>query len=130
MINDSVRIKSSFIINIGIDFDIIVLPNFINDEVLRKCISEISSYFSLSKWQINEPIILSELYVLLSQVEGVQSVKDIKIINKVGIINNYSSYAYDIEGATINGVIYPSIDPMIFELKFPNQDIKGRVVPL
>jgi hypothetical protein len=130
MINDSVRIKSSFIINIGIDFDIIVLPNNINDIVLRKCISEISSYFSLSKWQINEPIILSELYVLLSQVEGVQSVKDIKIINKVGLTNNYSSYAYDIDGATINGVIYPSIDPMIFEVKFPNQDIKGRVVPL
>ena len=130
MINDSIRIKNAFIINIGVDFDIIVLPNFINDEVLRKCISEVSSYFDLSKWQINEPIILSELYVLLSQVEGVQSVKDIKITNKVGITNNYSSYAYDIDGATINGVIYPSIDPMIFEVKFPTTDIKGRVVPL
>ncbi len=130
MINDSIRIKSAFIVNIAVDFDIIVLPNYINDEVLRNCINEVRSYFNLSKWQINEPIILSELYVLLSQVEGVQSIKDIKIFNKVGLINNYSSYAYDIEGATINGVIYPSIDPMIFELKFPNQDIKGRVVPL
>ncbi len=130
MINDSVRIKPAFIVNIGIIFDIIVLPNFINDEVIRKCITEMKSYFSLSKWQINEPIILSELFVLLSQIEGVQSVKDIKIDNKVGITQNYSQYAYDIEGATINNVIYPSIDPMIFEVKFPNQDIKGRVVPL
>ena len=130
MINDSVRIKNAFIINIGVDFDIIVLPNYINDRVLRDCIDKIKNYFSLSQWQINEPIILSELFVLLSQVEGVQSVKDVKISNKVGMTNNYSSYAYDIEGATINNVIYPSIDPMIFELKFPNQDIKGRVVPL
>jgi len=130
MINDSVRIKNAYVINIGIDFDIIVLPNSVNDKVLRECIDKIRTYFALSNWQINEPIILSELYVLLSQVEGVQSVKDIKIVNKVGETNNYSSYTYDLDGATINGVIYPSIDPMIFEVKFPNQDIKGRVVPL
>ena len=130
MINDSIRIKSAYIVNLGIDFDIIVLPNSINDVVLRNCIREIKSYFDISKWQINEPIILSELYVLLSQVEGVQSVKDIKISNKAGLINNYSPNAYDLDGATINGVIYPSIDPMIFEVKFPDLDIKGRVVPL
>ena len=42
----------------------------------------------------------------------------------------YSNFAYDVFGATYKHVIYPSMDPMIFELKFPNQDIKGRVVPL
>ncbi len=130
MINDSVRIKNAYIVNIGVDFDIIVLPNFINDRVVRDCINEMRTYFGLSNWQINEPIILSELFVLLSKVEGVQSIKDIKIINKVGSNSGYSQYAYDIDGATINNVIYPSIDPMIFELKYPNQDIKGRVVPL
>jgi hypothetical protein len=65
---------------------------------------------------------------MLSQIDGVQSVKDIKISNA----NNglYSQYAYDIVGATRNGVIYPSIDPMVFEVKYPDTDIRGRVVPL
>ena len=29
---------------------------------------------------------------------------------------------------TKNNIIYPSLDPSIFELKYPNQDIKGRIV--
>jgi len=42
----------------------------------------------------------------------------------------YSQYAYDVEGAKLNNTIYPSIDPMIFEVKYPNTDIQGRVVTL
>jgi hypothetical protein len=42
----------------------------------------------------------------------------------------YSQYGYDIPGATRNRIIYPSQDPSIFEVKYPNTDIKGRVVTL
>ena len=130
MINDSVKIKDAFIINIGIEFDIIVLPNYNNNEVLTKCVDALKDYFNIDKWQINEPIILKDLSILLDKVDGVQTVKKVKITNKTGEIFGYSDYGYDVEGATVNDVIYPSIDPMIFELKFPNDDIKGRVVPL
>jgi hypothetical protein len=128
MINDSVSIKDAFIINIGVEFEIIVRPGFNNNDVLTACINQLQVYFRTDNFQINEPIILSDLFPLLDGVDGVQTVKDIKIINKDG--GNYSQFAYDIEGATINRVIYPSIDPMIFEVKFPNDDIKGKVVPL
>ena len=87
-------------------------------------------YFNRDKWQINQPIIQNDLYVLLDKIEGVQTVKNIKFSNKAGIASGYSQYGYDIEAATLNGVIYPSLDPSIFEIRFPNQDIKGRVVPL
>ncbi len=73
---------------------------------------------------------LKDLYILLDKINGVQTVKAINIINKVGEINGYSKYAYDVKGATQNNVIYPSLDPMIFEIKYPDVDIKGRVVPL
>ena len=73
---------------------------------------------------------LKDLYVLLDKVDGVQTVKNVKIKNLAGENLGYSEYGYDIEAATINDVVYPSIDPMIFEVKFPNEDIKGRVVPL
>jgi hypothetical protein len=130
MINDSIRIKDAFIINIGVIFDIIVLPNYNNSEVLTKCISALEDYFLIDKWQINEPIILKDLYILLDKVEGVQTVKNVSIENLTGSSLGYSDYAYDIPGATLNDVVYPSIDPMIFEIKNPNIDIKGRVVPL
>ena len=52
------------------------------------------------------------------------------IVNKTGTNTGYSEYAYDIDGATQNGVIYPSLDPCIFEVKYPTDDIKGRIVTL
>lgn len=130
MIGDSLSIKDSFIINIGCEFEIITLPNFNNNEVLLECISTLQDYFDISKWQINQPIILRELYTLLDRINGVQTIKDIQITNKAGVNSGYSQYAYDIQGATQDRVIYPSLDPSIFEVKFPNEDIKGKVVTL
>jgi hypothetical protein len=131
-VGDSVAIKDAFVINIGVDFEIITLPNFNSNEVLRKCILALQQYFNIKNWQINEPIMYRDLYVLLDRVEGVQTVKTLTFTNKN--INNsgasYSQYAYDTQGATLNGVLYPSIDPMIFEVKYPNSDITGRIVNL
>ena len=129
-INDSVDIKDAFIINIGIEFDIVVLPNYNNDEVLSLCLTYLIDYFNINNWQINQPIILKNIYIGLDQIEGVQTVQNVNIVNKTGISLGYSEYAYDITAATSNNVVYPSIDPMIFEVKYPDTDIKGRVVTL
>ena len=130
MIGDTISIKDAFIINVGCNFEIITLPNVNNNEVLLKCITSLQDYFNIDKWQINQPIILRDLQILLDSIEGVQTVKKIEIINKAGTSSGYSRYAYDIKGATQNGVIYPSLDPSIFELKYLNQDIKGKVVTI
>jgi len=130
MVNDSINIKDAFIINIGVNFDIIVLPNFNSNEVLTKCILALQDFFAIKNWQINEPIILRDLYILLDAIEGVQTVQNVVISNKVGTALGYSQFAYDVTGATINNVVYPSLDPMIFEVKYPNTDIQGRVVNL
>jgi hypothetical protein len=130
MVNDSVKIKDAFIINIGVNFDIIVLPNYNNNQVLNSCILALKAYFDINNWQINQPIILRNIYTLLDQVEGVQTVKNISIVNKAGISSGYSQFAYDVVGATQDNVVYPSIDPMIFEVKYPDADIQGKVVPL
>jgi len=130
MVNDSVNIRDAFIINIGVNFDIIVLPEFNNNQVLFECIEALKDYFAIDKWQINQPIILRDIYVLLDRVTGVQTVKNVEISNFVGTNLGYSQFAYDIKGATIGNVIYPSLDPSIFEVKYPNQDIQGRVVSL
>jgi hypothetical protein len=130
IIGDNIEVRDAFIINIAIDFEIIVLPNFNNNDVILACINSLKTYFERDKWQINEPILVRDLFVMLDKVTGVQTVKDIKITNKAGTTSGYSQYAYDISSATQNQVIYPSLDPSIFEVKYPNTDIKGRVVPL
>ncbi len=130
MINDSINIKDAYIINIQVNFEVVVNPNFNSNEVITNCITSLQNYFAIDNWQINEPIIMKNINVLLSKVQGVQIVKNIIINNLTGESLGYSNFAYDIMNSTIDEVIYPSVDPMIFEVKYPNQDIIGRVVAI
>jgi hypothetical protein len=126
MVTDAINIKDAYYINIGLNFDIIVLSGYANKDVITNCITVLKDHFSIDKWQINQPITLSDIQSKLLQVKGVQSVVKLEITNKQG--GNYSQYGYDIIGATKNGNIYPSLDPAIFEIRFPDVDIQGRVV--
>ena len=127
MVTDAINIKDAFYINIGVNFDIVVASGYNNNDVVTNCILALKEHFNINSWDINEPIILSDITSLLLQVKGVQNVIKVEIVNKQG--GNYSPYAYDIPGATRSGNIYPSVDPSIFEVRFPDTDIQGRVVP-
>jgi len=128
MLTDAIRIKDAFIINIGINFDVILLPNFNTQTVLNACINALKDYFDIDKWQINQPILINNVRNVIDKVNGVQTVKKLEFINKVGESDGYSKLAYDIKGATINEILYPSLDPSVFEIKYPDTDIQGRVV--
>ena len=128
IMTDAINIKDAFVVNIGISFDIIVKPNYVGRDVLIGCTNLLKDYFNISKWSINQPINLSSIYTLLDQVKGVQTVQRVSINNNVG--GNYSQYAYDVIGATRHNIIYPSYDPCIFEIKYPDTDIKGRITTL
>ena len=127
MLTDAINIKNAFIINFALDFEITVFKNYNNNEIILNCISELQDYFNIDKWQINQPIIIAEVSNLISNIVGVQSLEKLTFNNKSGTALGYSQYKYDFEGATKNGVIYPSLDPSIFEIKYLNTDIKGRV---
>jgi len=136
ILTDAVNIKNAFVVNVGVEFEIIVLPNYNSNEVLLKCINTLKDYFNIDKRQINQPIMLSEIYILLDRIDGVQTVvrpdRDgfggLQIVNKWDGV--YSSNKYDIKNATKQGVVYPPKDPSIFEIKYPDLDIKGKVVPM
>jgi hypothetical protein len=130
MMTDSINIKPAYIINIACNFDIVIRPNYTSQDVIARCIIQMQNFFNIDNWQINEPIILGDIYSTLDQVEGVQTVKDVRIVNKSGEASGYSRYSYDISAGTLNNVIYPSLDPSIFEVKYPNTDIQGRVVTM
>ena len=128
MVSDSVNIRDAFIVNIGVEYEIVVRPGYSGRDVLLECNLALQDYFKIEKRSINQPINLSTLFSLLDKVKGVQTVQKVKINNKQG--GNYAEYAYDVEGATRDNIVYPSYDPCIFEVKFPNTDIVGRVIKL
>ena len=128
MLTDAIRIKDAYIINFGINYDVILLPNFNSQVVLNACNEALKNYFDIDKWQINQPILINSVKNVIDNIEGVQTVKNLKFVNKVGENEGYSKLAYDFNGAIINEILYPSLDPSIFELKFPDTDIQGRVV--
>ena len=125
ILTDGVNIIDGFIINIGIDFEINVYKNYNRSEVLTKCINDLKDYFDINNWTFNQTINISEIELLLANVEGVSSVASIEFMNKCG--GKYAPNSYNITAATKDKIIYPSLDPSVFEIKFPNSDIKGRV---
>jgi hypothetical protein len=126
MVTDAINIKDAYYINIGLNFDITVVSGYANKDVITNCITVLKDHFNIDKWQINQPITLSDIQSKLLQVKGVQSVVKLEVTNKQG--GSYSQYGYDIAGATKKGNIFPSLDPAVFEVRFPNTDIQGRVV--
>ena len=128
MLTDAINIKTAHIINIGINFEIIPRPSFNSNEVLIRCVDLLKKTLDNDKMQINMALNISNLMTELDKVEGVQSVADFEIVNFYDITKGYSGNLYDIKTATKNNIIYPSLDPSIFEVKYPNQDIKGKIV--
>lgn len=128
MITDGVNIIDGYIINIGVEFTITVYKGFNKKDVLLTCIQAVQEFFKIDNWNFSQPINLSQLQLEIAKVDGVQSVVSLKVTNKTALNGNYSSVEYDIDAATKNGIIYPSVDPSIFEVKYPDSDIKGSVL--
>ena len=126
MLTDGINIIDGFIINIGVNFEITTYKNFNQREIVLTCINELKSFFDVNNWQFNQPINLSDIELTLAMVEGVASVQSVEIVNKCGGL--YARNSYDIKAATKNKIIYPSLDPSVFEVKFPDKDIKGKAI--
>tara|TARA_R110002012_G_scaffold307886_3_gene513696 strand:+ start:993 stop:2981 length:1989 start_codon:yes stop_codon:yes gene_type:complete len=138
MVTDAVNIKDAYIINLGIDFGILTKVGFNKQDVLLRCVSTVKDFFEIDRWQVGQPITLSDIAYEISLVDGVATVVPpsennpnnlpIVITNKFSVADGYSGNFYDITSALREGVLYPSLDPSIFEIKYPNTDIKGKVL--
>ena len=138
LVTDAINIKDAYIINIGINFAILTKVGFNKQEVLLRCISTVQNFFDIDRWQIGQPIVLADLVYEISLVDGVATVvnptennsKNLPIVieNKYQLAQGYSGNFFDIDSSLRGGILYPALDPSIFEVKFPNTDIKGKVL--
>ena len=128
IISDSINIIDGYIINIGVDFKILVYNNFNRKEVLDQCLQKAKDFFNVDKWYFNQPININQFELELAKIEGVQSVAEVTFKNLNQNDGDYSPHEYNLFEATHNKIIYPSLDPSVFEVKFPDNDIRGAVI--
>jgi len=137
LVTDAINIKDAYIIDIAVDFAILTKVGYNKNDVLLRCVAAVKDFFNIDNWQIGQPIVTADIVYELSLVDGVAAVtkpiespndSQIVITNKFRRADGYSGNTYDIESATINGTVYPALDPSIFQVRFPNTDIRGKVV--
>jgi hypothetical protein len=128
MLNDGINIIDGYIINIKVNFQILTYSNYNKQDVLNNCISNVQDFFNIDKWYFNMPINIGQLQLTIAKVEGVQSVTKLQMTNLTINDGNYSPYEYNLDQAPMNNIIYPSLDPSVFEVKYPDNDIVGSVL--
>jgi hypothetical protein len=128
MMTDGINIIDGYVINIGVEFSILVYKGYNKKDVLKNCITSVKNFFDVDFWNFSQPINISQLELEIAKVDGVQSISNVKISNKNANHGNYSVVEYDIDSANKNKIIYPSLDPSVFEVKYPDVDIKGTVL--
>jgi hypothetical protein len=128
MLNDGINLIDGYIINIGVDFQILTYSNYNKQDVLNNCIANVKDFFNIDKWYFDMPINVGQLQLAIAQVEGVQSVTNLKLKNLTINDGEYSPYEYNLDEATVNNIVYPSLDPSVFEVKYPDDDIHGSCI--
>ena len=126
IITDTVEILDAKIINLGIDFKILVDPNYRTSTILNDCIDQLVTFFSLDP-QIGQPLYITDIYKVLRNVKGMLDVRSVDIFNLAG--GDYSNIVYDVKKHISRDERYIVIPKnAIFEIKFPRQDIKGTII--
>ena len=125
MINDTIDILDPKIINIQINFTAVVDYEQDKFEALNVAITEIQEMFS-QKLDIGQPIYITKIYDVLNNLDEIVDVVNVKINVKSG--QNYSEDVINLaEYISADGRILYAPENAVYELKFPNSDIKGTV---
>ena len=126
MVTDVINIAHGEVINVGVRFSVLTNPVSVSSEVLADCLLALKEFFAIDKWQINQPINMTKMYKLISDVPGVLSLISLNFTNLTGTQEGraYSNASYNILENTANGILYCK-ENAIFEVKYPNVDIVG-----
>jgi len=137
LISDAIDILDAKVINLKITFSIVADPNMNKNAVLGTVISSIKNFFATRAFQIDQPLIRSDINNLIYNSQGVISVPDINITNLTGASNAtasgpgdtrlYSDVQFDVNGNTNKGIVFPPIGG-IFEIRYLDFDIVGMIV--
>lgn len=129
LISDAIDILDARVINITLKFAIVIDPTQNKELILRNILAKIKNYMNVKNFEINQPLILSDLQNIIYNVEGVASVTNLEIGNIYGVVDNrlYSDEQFNVKANTSRAIIFGP-PGSIFELKYPEYDIIGTAV--
>jgi hypothetical protein len=135
MINDYLDIVSGEVIDLGLEIDVLLDKNQNQTEVIRDIISSTTSYFSIDKRKMGDPLFVGELMKEVSNVSGVVNVIDVRVFNKTGGEYSSSEVSQSYKDATTKEIQQSDLTVFmkanqIFQIRFPNKDVKIRVKTL
>jgi hypothetical protein len=127
MISDAIDILDARIINIGLDFDVLIDPTLNRSVVLQNVLTKLQTFFNIKNFNIDQPIVMSDITSTIFSVPGIVSINNVQIVNITKTLNNrtYSDVTFDVSANIKQGILFPP-GGGIFECKFPEVDIVGR----
>jgi hypothetical protein len=125
MINDTVDILDPYVLNFGVEFTVRAMQASDKYDVLDRCMSNLIRHFN-EPFFIGEPVMISSVYAVLKEVEGVLDVSKVSIVSKNN--GSYSGAMIDVNGnLSPDGSYVIAPKNAIFELKYPEADIIGKI---
>ena len=135
MVNDYLAVVAAQVIDLGFQIDVVIDKNINQTDVISSIISNATTYLSVDKRKMGDPLFVGELTQIINQLNGVVNVVDIRVYNKVG--SPYSSAQVSqpyVDNTTLeiqqqDQIIYMQSN-QIHQCRFPNKDILVRVKTL
>jgi hypothetical protein len=135
MVNDYIDVVTGEVIDLGLEIDLTINKNDNQTEIIKMVIEDVTDFFAIEKRKMGDPLLVGALNKIIGTVSGVENVVDIRVFGKTG--SGYSSaepaQSY-VDNTTkqirqSESVIFMKSN-QIFQIRYPNKDIKIRVKTL
>jgi hypothetical protein len=135
MINDFVEIQSGEVIDLGLEIDVVIDRNELESDVIKSIIEKTISYFAIEKRKMGDPLFTGELLKEIGSTSGVVNVVDVRVFNKTGGEYSQAEVSQSYKTPETKEILQADMtvymkSNQIFQIRFPNKDIKVRVKPL
>lgn len=135
MINDYLDIVSGEVIDLGLEVDLLLDKNINQSEVLKNVITQTSNYFSVDRRKMGDPLFVGELQKEISNLTGIVNVVDIRVFGKTGGEYSTAEVSQGYNDLTTKEITQSDStifmkSNQIYQVRFPNKDIKIRVKTL
>jgi hypothetical protein len=132
MMNDYISIQTANVIDLGVTIDVVLDSSQNQGSVISQLINSVSDYFDPGNRQMGQNVNVSEIRRILQSQNGVLSISDIKLFNKVG--GQYSSSQTSQRYIDTTTREIELVDDTVFaepsqtyQIRYPNKDINIRV---
>lgn len=135
MINDYLDIVSGEVIDMGLEVDLVIDKNTSQTDVIKTAIENMVEFFAIEKRKMGDPLFVGDLSKSVGNVSGVVNVVDIRVFGKIGGEYSSSEVSQSYKDNTTKEIqqsdntIFMKSN-QIFQIRFPNKDIKIRIKTL